>query len=67
MRKAADACVSVLHGQTDNPLARGLFERYFQQFYHSVNLDEKGIAAMLKIATAKPWLCNSDPQPMPSS
>ena len=53
MRKAADACVSVLHGQTDNPLARGLFERYFQQFYHSVNLDEKGIAAMLKIGDRK--------------
>lgn len=49
MSKAADACISVLHGQSDNPLARGLFERYFQQFYHSVDLDEKGIAAMLKI------------------
>jgi CRISPR-associated endonuclease/helicase Cas3 len=49
LRKAADACFSVLHGQADNPLARGLFERYFQQFYHSVNLDEKGIAAMLKM------------------
>ena len=53
MRKAADACVSVLHGQADNPLARGLFEHYFQQFYHSVNLDEKGIAAMLKVDDRK--------------
>ena len=53
MRKAADACVSVLHGQADNPLARGLFERYFQQFYHSVNLDEKGIATMLKVDDRK--------------
>ena len=53
MRKAADACVSVLHGQADNPLARSLFERYFQQFYHSVDLDEKGIAAMLKMDDRK--------------
>lgn len=53
MRKAADACVSVLHGQADNPLARGLFERYFQQLYHSVDLDEKGIAAMLKVDDRK--------------
>ncbi|MDP2419473.1 MAG: CRISPR-associated helicase Cas3', partial [Hydrogenophaga sp.] len=53
MRKAADACTSVLHGQTSDPLARGLFERYFQQFYHSVNLDEKGIAAMLKVDDRK--------------
>lgn len=53
MRKAADACVSVLHGQADNPLARGLFERYFQQFYHSVDLDEKGIAALLKVDDRK--------------
>jgi CRISPR-associated endonuclease/helicase Cas3 len=53
MRKAADACVSVVHGQASNPLARGLFERYFQQFYNSVNLDEKGIAAMLKVDDRK--------------
>lgn len=53
MRKAADACTSVLHGQAENPLARGLFERYFQQFYHSLNLDEKGIAAMLKVDDRK--------------
>lgn len=53
MRKAADACISVLHGQADTPLARGLFERYFQQLYHSVNLDEKGIAAMLKVDDRK--------------
>jgi CRISPR-associated endonuclease/helicase Cas3 len=49
MRKAADACISVLHGHSDSPLARGLFERYFQQFYQSVKLDEKGISALLKV------------------
>jgi CRISPR-associated endonuclease/helicase Cas3 len=53
MRKAADACVSVLHGRSGDPLERGLFTRYFQQFYHSVNLDEKGVAAMLKIDDRK--------------
>ena len=53
MRKAADACTSVLYGHAGNPLARGLFERYFQQFYYSVNLDEKGIAAMLKVDDRK--------------
>jgi CRISPR-associated endonuclease/helicase Cas3 len=53
MRKAADACVSVLHGHSDNPLERDLFASYFQQFYHSVNLDEKGIAAMLKVDDRK--------------
>lgn len=53
MRKAADACTSVLHGQAGNPLARGLFERYFRDFYGSVDLDEKGIAAMLKIGERK--------------
>lgn len=53
MRKAADACISVLHGLSCNPLERGLFTRYFQQFYHSVNLDEKDIAAMLKVDDRK--------------
>lgn len=49
MSKAAQSCKSVLHGQAGNPLARGLFELYFRDFYGSVDLDEKGIAAMLKV------------------
>lgn len=53
MSKAAQSCKSVLHGQADNPLARGLFERYFRDFYGSVDLDEKGIAAMLKVDDRK--------------
>jgi CRISPR-associated endonuclease/helicase Cas3 len=53
MSKAAQSCKSVLHGQADNPLARGLFERYFRDFYSSVDLDEKGIAAMLKVGERK--------------
>ena len=53
MSKAAQSCKSVLHGQAGNPLARGLFELYFRDFYGSVDLDEKGIAAMLKIDSLK--------------
>lgn len=53
MSKAAQSCKSVLHGQADNPLARGLFERYFRDFYGSVDLDEKGVVAMLKVDSLK--------------
>ena len=49
LRKGADACISTLHGQAHDPLARGLFERYFQDFYRAVNLDEKGIVDLLKV------------------
>ncbi len=49
LRKAAQACVSTLHGQHTDPLERSLFARYFQQFYSTVNLDSKGIVAMLKV------------------
>jgi CRISPR-associated endonuclease/helicase Cas3 len=53
MRKAAQACISTLLGQQSNPLARGLFALYFQQFYLSVNLDEKNIASLLKVNDSK--------------
>lgn len=49
LRKAAQACVSTLHEQAHNPLARGLFERYFREFYHSVNLDGQSIVAKLQV------------------
>lgn len=49
MRKGADACISTLHGQAHNPLARSMFARYFTEFYHSVALDKKGIVNMLKV------------------
>jgi CRISPR-associated endonuclease/helicase Cas3 len=48
LRKAAQSCVSALHGQHADPLERSLFARYFQQFYSTVNLDSKGVVAMLK-------------------
>lgn len=57
LRKGADACISTLHGQTQDPqhdpqhdpLARGLFARYFTEFYHSVDLDQHRVANMLTV------------------
>ena len=49
LRKAAQACISTLHGQHTDPLARGLFANYFRQFYASVDLDAKRIVPMLKV------------------
>ena len=49
LRKGADACMTTLHGQAHDPLARGLFARYFTEFYHSVDLDSRGIVNLLKV------------------
>lgn len=49
LRKGAEACVSTLHGNEDDPLARQLFATYFRQFYHSVNLDGKGVCPLLTV------------------
>jgi CRISPR-associated endonuclease/helicase Cas3 len=49
LRKGAQACVSTLHGQQADPLARALFASYFRQFYSSVDLDNKKIVPMLKV------------------
>lgn len=49
LRKGADACVSTLHGKEADPLARQLFATYFRQFYHSVNLDGKGVCPLLTV------------------
>ena len=49
LRKGADACIATLHGQAHDPLARGLFDRYFKAFYHSVDLDQHGIVDHLKV------------------
>ena len=49
LRKGADACITTLHGQAHDPLARCLFDRYFKEFYHSVELDRHGIVAQLKV------------------
>lgn len=49
LRKAAQACISTLHGQHADPLARGLFATYFRLFYSAVDLDAKLIVPMLKV------------------
>ncbi len=53
LRKGAEVCRSVLHGQVSDPLDRGLFAAYFQQFYASVSLDQHGIVEMLKPAPTR--------------
>lgn len=49
LRKGADACISTLHSQAHDPLARSLFAHYFKEFYHSVDLDHHGIVNLLKV------------------
>ena len=49
LRKAAQACISSLHGHHTDPLARGLFANYFRQFYATVDLDAKRIVPMLTV------------------
>lgn len=49
LRKGAEACVSTLHDGGADPLARSLFATYFRQFYHSVDLDHKGICPLLAV------------------
>ena len=52
LRKAAQACISTLHGQQADPLARALFAAYFRQFYASVDLDRKKIVSLLQVEPA---------------
>lgn len=49
LRKAVQACMSTLHGQPADPLARSLFGTYFRQFYSAVDLDAQRIVPMLKV------------------
>jgi CRISPR-associated endonuclease/helicase Cas3 len=49
LRKAGNACVSTLHGEYEEPLARDMFARYFRQLYHATDLDANGIAPLLKV------------------
>ncbi len=53
LRKGTDACVSTLHGQAHDPLRRALFDRYFKEFYQSVNLDAKDIVKKLTVNDRK--------------
>ncbi len=47
LSKGADACISTLKDHAHDPLARSWFDRYFKDFYHSVNLDQHEIVRML--------------------
>ena len=49
LRKGADACISTLHGQAHDPLARSLFAHYFTEFYHSVDLDQHRVVNLLTV------------------
>jgi CRISPR-associated endonuclease/helicase Cas3 len=53
LRKGADACISTLRGHAHDPqhdpLARGLFPRYFTEFYHSVDLDQHRVVNLLTV------------------
>lgn len=47
MRKAADACVSTLHGIATDPLDRRLFEPYFRTYYRAADTDKQRIGDLL--------------------
>lgn len=49
LRKAEDACRSVLHNYTGHPLERSLFGKYFEKLYHSCELDQHDIVNLLKV------------------
>ncbi|HRH81270.1 MAG TPA: CRISPR-associated helicase Cas3' [Thiobacillaceae bacterium] len=49
LRKGEDACRSVLHGCTGNALERARFGQYFERLYRACDLDEQGIADLLKV------------------
>jgi CRISPR-associated endonuclease/helicase Cas3 len=49
LRKGADSCITVLHGQQADPLALPLFKQYFQHLYGVCNLDEKKIKEDLNV------------------
>jgi len=48
LAKGVEASITTLHDKQADPLARSLFATYFRQFYHSVDLDSKGVCALLK-------------------
>lgn len=49
LRKAEDACRSVLYGHTGKPLERTLFADYFEKLYHACDLDAQGIGKLLEV------------------
>ena len=53
LRQGADACRDVLHGVTEQPLARTRFAAYFERLYYGCKLDAKGICDDLFMAGGK--------------
>jgi len=49
LRKGEDACRSVLHSRSGNPLDRTLFAEYFERLYFACDLDEQGIVDLLTV------------------
>jgi CRISPR-associated endonuclease/helicase Cas3 len=49
LRKGEDACRNVLHGVTNQPLARTRFAAYFEHLYFGCQLDKEGICDLLKV------------------
>ncbi|MFT3886177.1 MAG: CRISPR-associated helicase Cas3' [Flavobacteriales bacterium] len=49
LRKGEDACRSVLHGHTGDPLDIGLFKQYFNHLYYNNDLDQHGISSHLRM------------------
>jgi CRISPR-associated endonuclease/helicase Cas3 len=49
LRKGEDACRSVLHAHTGQPLERALFAGYFEKLYHACNLDAQDIGGLLSV------------------
>ncbi|MDP2030268.1 MAG: CRISPR-associated helicase Cas3' [Thiobacillus sp.] len=50
LRKGENACRSVLHGVTEQPLARARFAAYFEHLFRACELDAKGICDDLFMA-----------------
>jgi CRISPR-associated endonuclease/helicase Cas3 len=49
LRKGEDACRSVLHAYTGQPLERDLFAKYFEKLYLACDLDAQNITELLKV------------------
>ncbi len=52
LRKGEDACRNVLHGVTDQPLARTRFAAYFEHLYFGCQLDKEGICNLLEVESS---------------
>lgn len=49
LRKAEDACRSILYDQSEHPLARSRFASYFEKLYYACDLDANRINKLLEV------------------